>query len=34
MNKPIQGFELIEKVLHQKMTIPLDVPDISFTGPF
>jgi len=34
LERPLQARQLLEAILEEKMQIPLDVPDSSFTGPF
>lgn len=34
LEKPVRARAFMEKLLHSKQHIPLDVPDKSFTGPF
>ena len=34
LKRPTQARALLENILQEKMAIPLDVPDKSFTGPF
>jgi pyruvate dehydrogenase E1 component beta subunit len=34
LNRPTQARKLLEALIQEKLTVPLDVPDQSFTGPF